>query len=70
MQPKSYAKVSSLALLVLIAFLLSPPAHAYLDGATASMIFQMVIAGGLGAVVVARSYWTQIKVFFGSRFKK
>ena len=44
----------------------SAPAHAYIDGGTASMIFQLTIAGALGALVTIKSFWFQIKAFFTS----
>ena len=39
------------------------PAYAYLDGATGSMVFQMLIAGGLGALFFLRGFWGHIKIF-------
>lgn len=49
-----------------LAVLWTPSAQAYIDGGTASMIFQMLIAGGLAAMLTMRSFWAQIKGFFAS----
>ena len=42
-------------------------AHAYLDPGTGSMALQMVMAGVVGALSVARLYWQQIKSFVQRR---
>ena len=39
------------------------PAWAYIDGGTASLIFQALIAGGLAALVVVKQFWVNIKAF-------
>ena len=56
--------------MLLLAAFWTPPAHAYLDGGTASMIFQMLIAGGLAALLTMKSFWAQIKGFVASLGKK
>ncbi|MBT4907110.1 MAG: hypothetical protein HOM58_18940 [Rhodospirillaceae bacterium] len=40
-----------------------PPAQAYLDPGTGSMILQGIIGAIAGALVVLRIYWTKIKNF-------
>lgn len=40
------------------------PAYAYLDPATGSIILQGILAGIAGLMVVARLYWSRLKVFF------
>ena len=56
--------------MLLLAALWTPAAHAYIDGGTASMIFQMLIAGGLAALLTMKSFWAQIKGFFATLGKK
>lgn len=56
-----------------VALLWTRPAHAYIDPGTASMIFQMAIAGLLGALVSLKVFWSQIKSTMASvvgRFQK
>lgn len=55
---------------LLVAAFWTPAAHAYIDGGTASMIFQMLIAGGLAAVLMMKSFWAQIKGFVASLSRK
>ncbi len=45
------------------------PAFAYIDGGTASLIFQALIAGGLGVLLVVKQFWANIKAFFRSKFR-
>ena len=44
---------------------IAPPANAYLDPGTGSMLVQMLLGGVAGALVVGKLYWHRIKVFFG-----
>lgn len=37
------------------------PAYGYIDGGTASMVFQLLIAGFLVALFTMRSFWARIK---------
>lgn len=55
---------------LVLAMLWAPAAHAYIDGGTASMIFQMLIAGGLAAMLTMKSFWARAKTFFDSLGKK
>ena len=55
---------------LVLALLWTPAAHAYIDGGTASMIFQMLIAGGLAAMLTMKSFWARAKSFFDSLGKK
>ena len=55
---------------LVLAILWTPAAHAYIDGGTASMIFQMLIAGGLAAMLTMRSFWARVKSFFASLSRK
>ena len=54
------------ASMLLLALTWTPSAHAYIDGGTASMIFQMLIAGGLAAMLTMKSFWVQVKARFNS----
>ena len=44
---------------------IAPPAYAYLDPGTGSMLVQMLLGGVAGAMVVGKLYWHQVKAFFG-----
>lgn len=41
------------------------PAHAYIDPGTGSYIFQVLIAGFVGAAFAVRVFWRRIRAFFG-----
>ena len=45
-------------------------AFAYLDPGTGSYIFQIVVAGLLGAMLSIRIFWTRIKLFLKNLFGK
>lgn len=55
-------KVLLLAGLILV--VLAPPAHAYLDPGTGSYVFQVLIAGLVGAAFGIKMFWRRIKGFF------
>lgn len=40
-----------------------PPAHAYLDPGTGSVIVQAVVGGIVGAAAIVKLYWTRIMQF-------
>ena len=54
--------ISALGLLTLST---APPAHAYLDPGTGSMILQVILGGVAGLVVAGKLYWKRVKEFFG-----
>ena len=55
-------------LLFLIVLFAAPPAHAYLDPGTGSMIVQAIIGAAVTALVAGRVYWDKIKAFvFGKQ---
>jgi len=56
------------AIVVMIALTQTRDAFAYLDPGTGSYIFQLLIAGALGAVFTLKIFWAKIKVFFGNLF--
>ena len=49
---------------VLSMLLWAPPAHAYLDPGTGSVILQGLLAGVAGLAVVLKLYWSRIKARF------
>lgn len=44
------------------------PAQAYLDPATGSYLFQLLLAGLLGALVTLKIYWKRVKAFLVGLF--
>jgi hypothetical protein len=59
-----------LFLLSILVLILPSPVLAYLDPGSGSFIFQFLIAGGLGALFLAKTYWRKIKAFLGRLFSK
>lgn len=54
---------------VFASFLIAPlAAHAYLDPGTGSYLFQLIIAGALGASFAVRIFWRNIRAFFAGMF--
>lgn len=53
-----------------LAVVWTPCAHAYIDAGTASMLFQLLIAGVLGLLVSLKLFWTQVKAFLSSFLRK
>jgi hypothetical protein len=43
----------------------SPPAYAYLDPGTGSILLQVILGGIAGALVAGKLYWSKIKRFIG-----
>lgn len=46
------------------------PAYAYLDPGTGGMILQLLLGGAAGALVVGKLYFSKIKAFCTSIFKR
>lgn len=44
-------------------------AHAYIDPGTGSMLFQLVIASVIGALVTISQFWTRISTWVSSKKK-
>lgn len=42
----------------------------YIDPGSGSMLFQLLIAGLLGALYGIKLFWTRIKLFFAKLFRK
>jgi hypothetical protein len=49
---------------------LTSQAHAYLDPGTGSMMLQIVIASVVGALFTLKTFWSQIKNYFSTKFTK
>jgi hypothetical protein len=56
-------KLSERITLLLVGFILSGPAFAYLDPGAGSFMLQMLIASILGAAFTLKMYWLKIKFF-------
>jgi hypothetical protein len=59
------ATLISLLCSLLLCF--SPPAQAYLDPGSGSMLVQLLLGGVAGLAVIARMYWQKLKLFFMCR---
>jgi hypothetical protein len=61
---------SAYALLGLVYLSLSAPAHAYLDGATGSLILQALIGGAATAMMFGRIHLARAKAFVRRGFSR
>jgi hypothetical protein len=68
----SIHKLTTINILLLAICLLGIPrdAFAYLDPGTGSYIFQLLIAGLLGALFAIKVFWIRIKTFLAGLFSK
>ncbi|HCM37833.1 MAG: hypothetical protein UV61_C0008G0092 [Candidatus Gottesmanbacteria bacterium GW2011_GWB1_43_11] len=57
-----------LILVSLIYLILAKPAHAYLDPGSGSLFFQVLIAGLLSSLFMAKSLWKRLIRFITSLF--
>lgn len=57
---KSFRRADSLVFATLLLLTLARPAHAYVDGGTATMLWQMAIAGFLGFLYIVKKSWWSI----------
>ena len=64
--PPSLINVAFFGLMATLLY--TPPAAAYLDPGTGSMMLQMLLGGIAGAVVVGKLYWHRLKEVVTSRF--
>jgi hypothetical protein len=55
------------AFMLYFLFVAAPAAHAYIDPASGSMVWQAVVAGLLGAAVGIKVFWRRIMGFFTRR---
>ncbi len=64
-------KLTTITLLSGLILLLSyQDANAYLDPATGSYIFQLLLAALLGAALAVKIFWSNVKYFFLNLFSK
>ena len=64
---RSRVTLCALALCGLVGLAFPARVSAYLDPGTGSYLFQVLIAVGLGALFVIRTYWARIKEFLARR---
>jgi hypothetical protein len=57
-------------ILLFVSFVFPSHTYAYLDPGTGSYIFQLIIAGIVGAAFLVKIYWKKIKAFFTRLFSK
>lgn len=48
----------------------APFAHAYIDGGTATMVFQALAAAAFASLFFIKTIWFRAKAFFSSLFPK
>ncbi|MBN2493776.1 MAG: hypothetical protein JXR96_04210 [Deltaproteobacteria bacterium] len=58
------------ACIAILAGLWPAAARAYLDPATGSYIFQLLVAGLLGGLLTLKLFWRNVKGFFARLFSK
>ena len=63
-------KIRYLVICLLTFFLFNNSAHAYLDPATGSVIFQAIIALFAGIATAISIYWRKFKDFISNLFSK
>jgi len=63
----SRLKLSAALLVALLLLVPAPPAEAYLDPGTGSIVLQAIIAAIAAAAVALRLYWTRLKALFGRK---
>ncbi len=63
MQRSTRVRVT-LYLAVMAWLMVLPPAHAYIDGGSMTVLFQAIVAGMAAAGTAVAVYWTRIKNFF------
>ena len=59
--------IQVLSLILLLQFILSSSAMAYIDPGTGSYLFQLLMAGLLSSVFAVKMFWRNIRVYL-SRF--
>ena len=61
--------MSRLIVVTLLVFLVSRPAHAYLDPGTGSILVQGLVAALAVASAAVAAFWTRLKQLFSGRRK-
>lgn len=68
---KQFCKISFVLVLATVVVLIDYDfAHAYLDPGTGSYIFQLLMAGLLGALLALKIFWRNIKTYISNLFNK
>jgi len=52
---------AAVVLTTLVVIIVAQPAYAYIDPSTGSLLWQIILASGLGALYLLKSYWHRIK---------
>lgn len=60
--------ISILSMVAVFVLLSADAAHAYIDPATGSYVFQMLLAGLLGALFALKIFWRNVMAFFSRLF--
>ncbi len=68
--PLSRRCASALLLCALVALVAPPPAAAYIDPGTGSIVLQLLIAGALGAAFAVKRFWKRIVESVRAVFKR
>ena len=63
-----YARPGVATATVLVMLTTEPAAHAYIDPATGSYVLQLLIAGVVGGLFVAKTFWGNVKSRFRNVF--
>jgi len=62
--------IRSIVFAVFVAVAFTQNSFSYIDPGTGSYIFQMLIAGFLGALFALKIFWSRVKLFFMNIFSK
>lgn len=62
--------ITSLAFILTLFALLPRAAYAYIDPGTGSLIFQLIIAVGVGSLFMLKVFWHKIKKLFTPKKKR
>jgi hypothetical protein len=60
----------SIVIAILVTIVFAQNSFSYIDPGTGSYIFQMLIAGLLGALFALKIFWGRLKLFFINLFSK
>jgi len=63
-------KKNLLYLVIIISFLFTTSANAYLDPGTGSIILQAILGFIAASIATISFYWSKLKLFFTKLFKK
>ena len=66
-QGRLQSTLSALGTMIFLLLLLPRPVHAYIDPGSGSLIWQLLIAGGLTAAYLVKRHWRRITRHFNPR---